>query len=368
MFVDQQRRVVSQHDTWISLDPVFGCPYSCNYCVLRHSGGTGVRTLKVASPHDCVERLLSYKFFVPGLSPVAIGNETDMLHPSNVAYLLELLKEMAGVNIRNPLILITKAPLHGSILHQIRDLGNLTVVFFLSYSGLGSYHEPNFTDQQLRRNFGLVRSSGFPAVHYWRPLLPENTTSAKIRQMLEFVSLSADASVFIGLKLHPELSQIIGGSGGIVIPPELQKDTGEWLSLDTINRIYREAGEICPTYPLYRHSGCALAYALRSPNRVGTIYRADVCIPSHCPERQRDICKAAKGVPSEDQIETALRAVDTTLRFVRHHDRVVVFGEVTQEEFAYILQQLNCPLEVRAIKMQNLYHGDIYRGQRKTSA
>lgn len=296
---------------------------------------------------------------------MAIGNETDMLHAINVDYLVSLLTEMSEAGIDNPISLITKAPLSSSVLEGIRAIPALQVIFFLSYSGLGQRFEPNFTDKQLRTNFVLAKAHGFPVIHYWRPLLPDNINLATIREMLSFTSATADATVFTGLKLHPELTRVISRDGSVSIPTTLINQYGEWLESETVKLIYREAQQICPNYPLYRHTSCALACVLSQPNHTGTVFREDICPPSHCPTVQRQICQIAHCIPSREKIIQTLSALRRPIDFNRFPELVVVKGEVSQEEFSFLVHNLKCPLRVDTVKMQNLYHGSIYEGQRK---
>jgi hypothetical protein len=309
---------------------------------------------------------VNYAFFVRDRTPVAIGNETDMLHPSSTDYLLGLLAELGGIGLQNPIILVTKAPLSHELIQSLRSAAAMRLVFFLSYSGLGRQLEPNFTDEQLRRNFSVAKAYDFPVVHYWRPLMPENTTLSAVSRMLSFVSATADATVFTGLKLHPELTRIITHDGALAVPDQVRDHTGEWLESQTVQMIYREANRIAPNYPLYRHASCALAFVLQRPDHTGTVYREDICPPSHCPSGQRLICAAARRIPSENEIARVLSALRRFIGFKREPDKVILNGEVTQQEFAYLLHNLNCPILVEAVRMQNLYHGSIYLGQRKT--
>jgi len=295
-------------------------------------------------------------------TPIAIGNETDMLHQLNVDYLINLLAEINTSQIDNPIVLITKAPLSHRILERLRAISCIRLVFFLSYSGLDQRFEPNFNQEQLRANFSLAKAYDFPVIHYWRPLLPDNSRLDAVRDMLSFVSSVADATVFIGLKIHPALTPIITESS-IAVPSHLMDHAGEWVETDTIDQIYREALRLCPDYPLYRHASCALASVLGQPNHTATVYRDDVCLPSHCRSAQRAICKAARRIPSGVEIANVLSVIGAGIGFERKSDRILIKGEVTQEEFAFLLHNLNCPLEATTVKMQNLYHGDIYKGQ-----
>jgi DNA repair photolyase len=363
-YADRKYRVVSYHDTWISLDPVRYCPYCCAYCVLRYSDSTGRKPEVVVTPEECVGRLLQYSFFHGDKVPIAIGNETDMLHVKNVEYLFALLAHMQRAEIRNPIVLITKAPLARVDLNRLRSMGALRMVFFLSFSGLGRRYEPNFRREQLRENFEIVKSHRFPIVHFWRPLLPENTNASSIRQMLRFASGVADATVFVGLKLHPGLTRILTRDGGVSIPLDLTGQYGEWLEAETIERIYKEAARMCPKYPLYRHTSCAIASVLHRPNHTATVYRGDICPPSQCPVRQRCVCEASRRIPGESEAEETIALLGRRIEFERRDDGIVLRRAVSQEEFAFLLHRLNCPIEAKVVKMQNVYHGNIYEGQK----
>jgi hypothetical protein len=363
MYADRKTRLISYHDTWISIDPIQGCPYKCVYCVLRHANRSGIQPRILLSPGECVQQLLNFPLFIPGYTPVAIGNETDMLHPLNQDYLVDLLWALRSANISNPISLITKAPLTDKIMNRIRSVEGLRLVFFLSYSGLGQSFEPNFTDHKLRENFQRVKMHDFPLVHYWRPLMPDNTKPAQIRKMLSFVSPVADASVITGLKLHPELSEILASDERMSIPDRLMSSHGEWIEAGIIERIYKQATLICPDYPLYRHTSCALASVLSRPNHTATIFRKDVCLPSHCSPTQRTICESAKAIPDDTKIAEVLSRLEKDLRFTRFTDRVVINDVISQEEFSYLLHTLNCPLEAAAIRFENLYRGDIFANQ-----
>ena len=363
-FADKKHHIISYHDTWISLDPVRFCPYRCKYCVLRHSKSTGKKPKQAVTPKECVDLLLRYKFFRQGNVPIAIGNETDMLHVLNFEYLTRLLEEIICAGIDNPIALITKAPLARVNIKRLKAVAGSNVVFFLSYSGLGPKFEPNFTDEQLRGNFEIARSHGFPVIHFWRPLIRENTTTPEIQKMLSFASRNADASVFVGLKLHPELTKESTRKGDLRVPKKHLHQYGEWLDPETIRRIYGEAKDICPDYPLYRHTSCALASVLRRPNHTATVYRDDICLPSHCHAGQRSICQASQELPSDLEISRTLGMLGREIDFEQLEDNIFIRGAISQEEFPFLLHQLNYPIKAESVAMQNLYHGNIYEGQR----
>jgi DNA repair photolyase len=363
MYLDRIPRLISYHDTWMSIDPIHGCPYHCKYCVLRYGDKTGVRPQVIASPEETLKQLLGHPFFRSGITPLAIGNETDMLHPLNSAYLIELLSILQSEGITNSISLITKTPLHDGVLDKIRKFESLKILFYLSYSGLGKNLEPGFSDENFRTNFLRVKQHGFPIIHYWRPLLPENTTTEAIHTMLEFVSGIADASIICGLKLHPELSKIINTSRSIHIPDYYMDKHGEWLETAVLDGILAMAKQVCPDYPIYRHGSCALAYVLSRPNHTATIYQKEICLPSRCPARQRGICSSSQHVPHSDRVIALLRSMGRNSHFHYAVDSITIEDDFTQEEFIYMLHVLNYPIKVKQVDYQNIYRGSIFGDQ-----
>ncbi len=356
-------KILSYHDTWISVDPIRGCPYSCSYCILRDSNETAKRPRQLVTPKQCVELLCEYKLFVRDETPLAIGNDTDILHPANVEYLAALVDEMRAAGLRNPIVLPTKSPLRDRDLERIRGLAGGQLALFLSHSGLGRQYEPNFTEEGFRENFRVAKKVGIPVVHYWRPLLPENTTPQAVEEMLAFVSQFANASVFTGLKLHPRLNRLLTEDGSVDLPQEVMETKGEWLTEEAIERIYAQGRTICPRYPMYRHSSCALAVVLRKANHTATVYRDDICPASQCPALQRMICTSARRSPSMETVREALSRLEIEAEFTIEEGHVTVDTALTQEEFAFVLHRVNFPLRVRQLNMQRLYHGSIFEGQ-----
>jgi DNA repair photolyase len=364
MNADGKERLISYHDTWISLDPIKGCPRNCAYCVLRLSGNVATRPRVFASVADAVRGLLDCRSFVRGESYLAIGNETDMLARPNRKYLLELLASLAKENLSNPVVLITKADLDRDFLKELKCVDKLCLIMVLSYSGLGPAYEPGFTDDGFRRNFILTSECGLRVIHFWRPILEENSGEQAIQRMLEFVSRRASASVFVGMKLYPELSRLMEEKAPIRFPPDVRRAHGEWLAPETVGRIYRIAAEVCPDYPLYRHTSCAMAKILGHSNRTGTVFRPDICGPSRCPRGQREICARAKRIASPAEVADALRRLGSDWEFECRPDRIRIKAIVLQEEYSFLLHRLNCPIETEGVHFENVYRGSIFDHQK----
>ena len=147
------------------------------------------------------------------------------------------------------------------------------------------------------------------------------------------------------------------------VPLELREKYGEWLPVETITEIYNEAKRICPHYRLYRHTSCAMASIFGKVNHTATMFRDDICLPSQCPQGQRAICQAARRIPSSDEVEKVILLLGRKLHAELKSDRVIIQEEVTQEEFSFLLHNLKCRLDVKSVRMSNIYHGDIFKGQ-----
>jgi len=73
-------------------------------------------------------------------------------------------------------------------------------------------------------------------------------------------------------------------------------------------------------------------------------------------------------MPGQDETSAVIRKLGRDIGFSRHSNEVILKGEVSQEEFSFLLHNLNCPLKASVVRMQNLYNGDILKGQRKIKA
>jgi hypothetical protein len=68
-------------------------------------------------------------------------------------------------------------------------------------------------------------------------------------------------------------------------------------------------------------------------------------------------------IPTRDEIRLAIAKLDREIDFEVHPGFVDIKGEVTQEEFSFLLSCLKCPINVTAVQMQGLYYGSIFEGQ-----
>lgn len=123
---------IAQHESWISLDPVQGCPAQCVYCYLGPQELLHQEPHILESPRVVYQKLVESPFFDKQRSfikttesrrPICVGNYTDMgLTPANRGYLLELLSEHQRVLPDVPVCIVTKGVLSETFLWT-SDLG-----------------------------------------------------------------------------------------------------------------------------------------------------------------------------------------------------------------------------------------------------
>ena len=134
--------LIAEHDTWISLDPLVGCPADCTYCYLGPLKLRGKRPTVRVRPQELIielKRYLDYRqgtWGLPGLRPVpiCIGNYTDMfMTRDGVQYLQEYLPLHAEAFPDHPLCMITKARLNECDVAPLDQVGHPILASFMAH-------------------------------------------------------------------------------------------------------------------------------------------------------------------------------------------------------------------------------------------
>jgi DNA repair photolyase len=354
--------LVAYHDSWISLDPIIGCSYDCKYCVLQLPRWTGKRPQRLFSPQEAVLRLIAHRYFVENRTVISVGNRTDPFLKSNVDLTLQVLHEFKSRGLRNPICLVTKSPIPEGAIRDIARLRFPRVIIFLSYSGLGHDLEVGVNHDALRRNFRQLSERGIPCVHFWRPILPTNSSEGQIRKMLGFVSEYASSSVVGGLKYCPELRELYKAEPALRIPDNAGLPPyGEWLAAGIERSLQNVLKDNFATYPIYRHTSCAVSKVLGIPDYNATVYRPDVCRASNCPEKQRKVCREGSRAPSEVEVSSWMNRLHLNLSFSLEENKLVVRNPISQEDYIFLLHNINFPIEARVV-FTNVLHGSIFKG------
>jgi hypothetical protein len=287
--------VIDQHDTWLAINPVQGCPKGCQYCYLQDLGLTRVKPAVRATPEETLDQLLAHRYYHPGLV-LALYTCTDALAtPVTRAHLTGLLDALAASPVRNPVCLITKCAVPDDVVQCIvrARAAGLPVLVYLSYSGLGPDIEQGIDHDALRDTFPRLHAAGIPVMHYWRPFLPQNSTPDVLERVLDWAWRYAACSITVGTKIKPTALDQITGLWPQLADPHLDPQAAdsvwprtawEWLT----NLPDRYAG-----HPVYQTNSCALAYVLQGHDRAGVLGTPTCLGVNRCPSAQRERCRHA---------------------------------------------------------------------------
>ncbi len=312
--------LITEHDTWVSLDPIIGCPASCAYCYLQPLDLVSRRPQVRMTPKELINKCIE-RFGVDGPRwggpsklplPICIGNYTDMMMtPESIEYLIYYLALHADRFPEHPLCVVTKAKLKKNTLLKLDRVGH-PVLVFLSQSFIKAKKEllkleagPTTRPSDTVNNARLLSgTNNLLPLHFWRPLSVHtvpNLDNAK-GQLSILQKAGILASVAIGLKCGTKLVNNIKYLKNLYKGVDLPQ-SGQYLDRDLENRILKAGSEL--KYPVYRHTSCAIAFALRQHEALGTWrypMRVTKCDPCSCPASQRALCDSIRFreiVPSE---------------------------------------------------------------------
>lgn len=301
--------LIAEHDTWITVDPILGCPADCSYCYLGTLGLRRRRPVERTDPERLAKLLISYlrgrrsMIVDPDLdrTPICIGNYTDMvISVRNQRRLIAYLAAIARTTLRpRPIVVITKGRVTPWLVSSIDAIG-WPVYWFLSQSMAGArgvsleFGPIADLSTTLLNAETIANSVNQQAIHFWRPFVPELRQSSEDLPALidKLKSACFGCSVVVGLKRGPgvplhdsRLLAAVGKSAQDADSHSEAFDTAGWTEVRRVAREYR--------YPVYRNSSCAVALTGRHPEQLGTA-RHDVapgfCFPCYCPAQQRSRC------------------------------------------------------------------------------
>jgi hypothetical protein len=317
--------LISEHDTWVSIDPIVGCPADCTYCFVRSHGRTAVRPEVRVGPEEMAGELVRYLSEDPPgregapAAPriVCIGNHTDMLMTVEnrayaIAYARAHRERLPGV----PLVFVTKAKVDRETVRRLDEVGHMILVF-VSQSffadvalGPGRYEKRVATPEESCEVIRLIAESDhLRPLHFWRPLtrfnLPDEAAAVRMVRMIR--NAGALASVAVGLKygdfLHGEFA--LADSPFRAVLDDAYDERSPLFEIfppDVRDLVLRVGHAEC--HPVYLNTSCAVSLALEIPEFLGTWrspVRAVRCDPAHCPRDQRGRCFAGDRdrIPSE---------------------------------------------------------------------
>lgn len=266
--------LIAEHDSWITVDPIIGCPADCPYCYLGPLGLRNTRSYARAMPSMVAAALVDYltgrRSVVvdpsEDLTPICLGNYTDMVisrpnRDSLVNYLRAIIDVLTS---RRPLVLITKGRLDRDLVDAIDGL-KWPVIWFFSQSMAAE------ADVLLERgpvarfvetidNIHLVGLSTYQqSIHFWRPFVRElRLTRNRVRTVIGSLSdAGCAASVVVGLKRGPGVplsdERLRSALGASVDAPGDQHEVFDQKGWQVLQELAEER-----SYPVHRMTKCAL--------------------------------------------------------------------------------------------------------------
>lgn len=353
---------IRQDNTWLVVDPIVGCIHDCQYCFLRVHGLSNRPGEVMMPPSVAVEQLLSYWAFRQ-TSVVMVGSETDMfMNERNRRYISEFVRCYDAQGIKNPLCICTKARIPDDFIELAQKVKSTTLVFYISFSGLGRAIEPNVDPANALSNLERLAEAGQRVIHLLRPVMPQNADRVVLASVLDSVQRYASCTVIRGLNLNDDLQKLAW------FWPEVRnaeidftKVVSTWpkhffVTLDTIMSGY-------PAYPLFLNNPCALAHVLGRPDPLGA-YGSSRCQRSWCPEGQQRVCKtahAARVGPTCEEALTELRrlGLNNDVSIDEMSGDIVINGALNHEQTACLSQVMRCQLRVDSIQSDHEWGGYV---------
>lgn len=295
--------LIEQHASWLALNNVVGCPNNCVYCFLLQRGCLPeIR----CSPQKAVENLLSSKLYRKDI-PICIMPNTDAFAtPLNKKQLFLVCQALKRQHVPNLITVITKRKVTQqdcAYIAGFRKRG-LNICIYVSYSGLEAKFEKGIRHQnslEAIETMKNLKKHHIPCVHYWRPLLPQNTNIKTLQTVLNTVKKYCIGSCMTGLKLYPYMNCQ-------TYWPEAQKlfDNGinpecfvPKESFDNIIKLATEAN-----YRVFVDNVCILSDMQKIPCKYG-IYNSHRCRKYNlCSEKQRQRCGQFYDFQQPHQLQT----------------------------------------------------------------
>jgi len=283
--------VIEMHSSWLAINSIVGCPNGCKYCLLQANDNNNCIPSILASPEESVTELLSFKYYDKDIPVCLLPNTDAFVNQNIVNYLLQLIDEIDKRNVMNDLIIITKCKITGDVIKRVKELKEKgqNVIFYISYSGLGEDIEPCISESILRENFKILALNGIDTIHYFRPFLPQNSDSKRIKEILDYVNQYTDISVTTGLALIETFIDKISCFDEIKENKEAcLKANSVWPepAWNFFNYGYSHNQQVFQT------NICGLNSKLKRPSTI--YYGTKECLKyNHCSKEQRKRCELA---------------------------------------------------------------------------
>lgn len=298
--------IISRHSTWMAVNSIQGCPNECMYCFMRLDNLTHAKPQILFSALETVKMVRNSKYYTTDV-PICYFPHTDIMTTrSNREYLSELIDNIMDTDLFNPVILVTKCFIPDETIKKLRKLqdSGRRVVVYVSYSGLDNSIENGINNKYALLNFENLKKNDIKTIHYFRPLLPQNSSEEVIKEVIRYVSRYAEASVVTGLKVYKGLED------KYTFWKEIEKiDMAykyECIWPKNVDRYLKKVSDLYQ-YPIYQSNSCALELVLKGYDKYG-IFNTCICNNfNSCPHVMRERCIAHYEKKQDIDIESQFK-------------------------------------------------------------
>jgi DNA repair photolyase len=369
--------LVSRHDSWVSVDPVIGCPADCSYCYLQPLNLTRRRP-EIRSSLEEVMSAIAAHFESTGHSwgrppspvPICIGNYTDIFMSVDIIdFTAGLCREISKCFPDHLVILITKSPM---ACQAIERLGrpSLPMILFLSQSfaceSTVAEVEKGKT-ASVAVTIGAARKAkevGIIPIHFWRPFSPTLNSAHSLAGRVQLVREAGfSSSVVVGFKTCDSALNTLPRAQALLKQAQFVR-FGEVTDPQLLQTLLEEGHR--QNYPVYRHTSCAIANAMRIPEPLGT-WRPGLCdsycAPCSCPPVQREKCTTLRNLAEspEPQLLERLRVQTQAARVAWEPDHSLIrLGcELPQDQVCALSHAVGFRIEPDKVVATRAWRGSI---------
>lgn len=282
--------IVERHSSWLAVNPIQGCPNNCLYCFMKQKNLTKVKPTILLPWKEVIDNIKRNKYYTKSV-PICYFSKTDVMSLDYTReYFINLVDSILVSDIYNPFVIVTKCFIPDNIIFKLRQLQNSgrKVIVYISYSGLDNTIEKGIDKENALKNFERLFENNIKVIHYFRPLIPQNSSKENFERVLGYVSRFSLASVVTGLKVYKELQQQYTFWSKITEIDNAYEYECIWPyhvehDLKEVSKKYN--------YPIYQSNSCALEYALKGFDKYG-LYNSDICNNFNmCSTEMRERCK-----------------------------------------------------------------------------
>ena len=351
MVQKQYEEILAYHASWIVVNSVQGCPFSCAYCFLKPLGLNKTKPEVLCAPKKAIQNLLKKPLY-DTQTPICLLTSTDPFANTTVIKHLEgLLEELVLQNIPNTICLVTKKEIPDHMIKKLSQIKNIVV--YLSYSGLNETFEKGITHSHILINFKKLYNANIKCIHYWRPILPQNSDIKTLESVLKNVMPYSKASVIAGLKVCDNMLPFINFWPEAIKHFKLYPQAECFWPKEALKNIKIIAKK--HNYPVLPNNICALSIINSDPNKMG-FYCSSCSKIGYCTQMQKDICHSysAKMDYSNQNISKQLEKLKINMQY-KYAPRTKTITFIGKDKIpaitvAKIRRKTNCSVEVTTQK------------------